>query len=44
VNYSVVTPTFTVAERLNIKKIATLDGLDFSIVRPHHVEHFTLLP
>lgn len=33
-----------VAERLNIRKIATLDGTDFSIVRPRHVEHFTLLP
>jgi predicted nucleic acid-binding protein len=32
-----------VAERLNIKEIATLDRLDFSIVRPQHVEHFTLL-
>jgi predicted nucleic acid-binding protein len=33
-----------VAERLNIREIATLDGLDFSIVRPRHVEHFTVLP
>jgi predicted nucleic acid-binding protein len=33
-----------VAERLRIEKIATLDRLDFSVVRPRHVEHFTLLP
>jgi predicted nucleic acid-binding protein len=33
-----------VAERLNIGEIATLDSVDFSVVRPRHVEHFTLLP
>jgi predicted nucleic acid-binding protein len=33
-----------VAERLNIGEIATLDRLDFSVVRPLHIDHFTLLP
>jgi predicted nucleic acid-binding protein len=32
-----------VAERLKISEIATLDTTDFSIVRPRHIEHFTLL-
>lgn len=32
------------AERLRIVQIATLDRRDFSIVRPEHVEAFTLLP
>jgi uncharacterized protein len=32
------------AERLVIAEIATLDRRDFSIVRPNHVEAFTLLP
>lgn len=31
------------AERLNISDIATLDITDFSIVRPRHIDHFTLL-
>ncbi len=33
-----------VAERLNITTIATLDRRDFSIIRPKHVSHFTLIP
>jgi uncharacterized protein len=32
-----------VAERLRIEQVATLDVTDFSIVRPRHVTHFTLL-
>lgn len=33
-----------VAERLRIGEIATLDHRDFAVVRPRHVEAFTLLP
>jgi len=33
-----------IAERLNIRRIATLDRRDFSIVRPRHCPAFTLLP
>lgn len=33
-----------VAERLNQTRIATLDGRDFRVVRPRHVEAFDLLP
>ncbi|MGH3545705.1 MAG: type II toxin-antitoxin system VapC family toxin [Mycobacteriales bacterium] len=33
-----------VAERLNVTDIATVDRLHFSIVKPVHVENFTLLP
>ncbi|MDQ2738090.1 MAG: VapC toxin family PIN domain ribonuclease, partial [Actinomycetota bacterium] len=33
-----------VAERLGITEIATLDRRHFSVVRPAHVEAFTLLP
>jgi predicted nucleic acid-binding protein len=33
-----------VAERLGISDIATLDVTDFSVVRPQHIPHFTLLP
>lgn len=33
-----------IAERLGIDKIATLDRRHFSVVRPRHVEAFTLLP
>lgn len=32
------------AERLGITDIATLDRRHFSVVRPHHVAAFTLLP
>ncbi len=32
------------AERLGIVEIATVDRRHFSIVRPQHVEAFTLLP
>jgi predicted nucleic acid-binding protein len=33
-----------VAEHRGIREIATLDVTDFSLVRPRHVPHFTLLP
>jgi predicted nucleic acid-binding protein len=33
-----------VAERLNIAEVATLDRRHFSVVRPRHIEVFTLLP
>jgi uncharacterized protein len=32
------------AERLNIAEVATIDRRHFSVVRPRHVEAFTLLP
>ena len=32
------------AERLNISEVATLDHRHFNVVRPRHVESFTLLP
>lgn len=32
------------AERLNIRTIATLDRRDFSVVRPSHIEAFELVP
>jgi hypothetical protein len=32
------------AERLNETRIATLDRRHFSVVRPRHCPHFTLLP
>jgi predicted nucleic acid-binding protein len=31
-------------ERLGEPKVATLDRRDFSVVRPRHVDHLTLLP
>jgi predicted nucleic acid-binding protein len=34
----------TTAERLGIAEIATLDRRHFGVVRPNHVEAFTLLP
>ncbi len=34
----------TIAERLGITEIATLNERDFRVVRPRHVEAFTLLP
>ena len=33
-----------IAERLGVVKIATLDRRHFSVVRPAHVDAFTLLP
>lgn len=33
-----------VAERLGVREVATLDRRHFSVVRPSHVEAFTLLP
>ena len=32
------------AERMGATEIATLDHRHFTVVRPDHVEHFTLLP
>jgi predicted nucleic acid-binding protein len=32
------------AERLNISLVLTLDRRDFGMIRPRHVEHFTILP
>jgi len=32
------------AERLNVREVATLDHRDFTIVRPRHVEALALLP
>lgn len=34
----------TLAERLQLREIATLDRRHFSAVRPRHVDAFTLLP
>ncbi|MHB1536788.1 MAG: type II toxin-antitoxin system VapC family toxin [Acidimicrobiales bacterium] len=34
----------TTAERLGIKEIATVDRRHFTVVRPAHVDAFTLLP
>jgi uncharacterized protein len=33
-----------VAERLGVSEIATIDRRHFSVVRPRHVDAFTLLP
>ncbi|MHB1886762.1 MAG: hypothetical protein ACYCVV_17480, partial [Acidimicrobiales bacterium] len=33
-----------VAERLGVAELATIDRRDFNVVRPRHVEAFTLLP
>ena len=33
-----------VAERLKLNMLATTDRRDFSIVRPAHIERFTLVP
>ena len=38
------TSVVAIAERLGIVKIATLDRRHFSVVRPSHVDAFTLLP
>ncbi|MEO8608761.1 MAG: PIN domain-containing protein [Chloroflexota bacterium] len=32
------------AERLQVKRILTIDQRDFQILRPKHVDHFELLP
>ncbi|MGH8861027.1 MAG: PIN domain-containing protein [Jatrophihabitantaceae bacterium] len=32
------------AERLNVKEVATLERRHFTVVRPRHVEALTLLP
>ena len=32
------------AERLGVSDIATVDHRDFTVVRPRHLAHFTLLP
>lgn len=34
----------TAAERLGVREIATVDRRHFTVVRPAHVEAFTLLP
>ena len=34
----------TVAENLGLAELATLNHRDFAVVRPRHVEAFTLLP
>lgn len=33
-----------VAERLGLTEIATIDRRHFSVVRPRHIDAFTLLP
>jgi predicted nucleic acid-binding protein len=33
-----------IAERLNVKQVATLDRRDFSVVRPRHAEVFSIVP
>lgn len=34
----------TAAERLGVRSVATVDHRHFSVVRPRHVDAFTLLP
>lgn len=34
----------TIAERLNVTRVYTLDRRDFSIIRPSHCDYFELLP
>lgn len=34
----------TVAERLDVREIATLDRRHFTVVRPAHVDAFELIP
>lgn len=34
----------TIAERLRITRILTLDQRDFSLIHPEHTDHFELLP
>jgi len=33
-----------IAERMNIKRILTLDRRDFGLIRPKHIQQFELLP
>jgi len=33
-----------IAERLDVREVATIDRRHFSVVRPRHVDAFTLLP
>ena len=33
-----------IAERLDVREVATIDHRHFSVVRPRHVDAFTLLP
>lgn len=33
-----------IAERLDIREVATIDRRHFTVVRPEHTEHLTLLP
>lgn len=33
-----------IAERLNVETLLTLDRRDFSMIRPLHTNHFTILP
>jgi predicted nucleic acid-binding protein len=33
-----------IAERLDVKRVATIDPRDFLLVRPAHCEHFDVLP
>jgi predicted nucleic acid-binding protein len=34
----------SIAERLNIFRVFTLDRRDFSIIRPRHCDYFEILP
>lgn len=34
----------TIAERLNIRRILTVDRRDFSLIRPAHCDYFEILP
>ena len=34
----------TIAERIGITRVLTLDRRDFSLVRPRHCDYFELLP
>lgn len=34
----------TIAERLNIQRILTVDQRDFSLIRPAHCDYFEILP
>jgi hypothetical protein len=36
--------TIALAERLDVEEVATLDLRHFTVVRPRHVQAFTLLP
>lgn len=41
---SVDASVVTTAERLGINEVATVDRRHFAVVRPRHIEAFTLLP